>query len=79
VPTREDAAAAASTVVVNAGGDGAATDAAAIRFAPRVSSPAIGYCAVSDPKTTATETFGPWVRVDDGRRAGWMKKEEFRK
>ena len=79
VPTREDAAAAASTVVVNAGGDGATTDAAAIRFAPRVSSPAIGYCAVSDPKTTVTETFGPWVRVDDGRRAGWMKKEEFRK
>ena len=78
VPTAEEDASAKATVVVNAEG-GAAADKAEIRFAPRLSSPVIGKCDVSDGKATVTETLGPWVRVDDGRRAGWMKKENLGK
>lgn len=64
----------AATVAVDAreNEDGAALK---LRFYPREAAPVIG---VSTGPHTVTETRGQWARIDDGRRAGWVKKEDLR-
>lgn len=63
----------AATVAVDAaeGDEGALK----LRFAPRDSSPVV---AVSTGGRTVTETQGVWARIDDGRHAGWVRKEELK-
>lgn len=52
-------------------------DGVKIRFAPRESAREIGVVKRSSPEWTITEEHQGWVRVDDGERAGWVRKEAF--
>ena len=78
VPTAEDPATAAATVVVNAGRERASESAVELFFAPRASAPSIGFADMTGGKPSVTETSGDWVRIDDGRRAGWTRKENLK-
>ncbi len=46
-----------------------------IRFAPRREARILGTLAPSESRVT--ETAGVWVRLDDGRRAGWVLKSDW--
>ena len=75
VPEENDAP---RTVVVNAAEGKMPGGLVKLRFAPRESSKEV---ATADPKSgslAVTETHGSWVRVDDGRHAGWIRKDELR-
>ena len=48
-----------------------------VRFAPFESAAEIGTVPCRAESLKVTETSGRWVRVDDGRMAGWIKKEEL--
>ncbi len=68
--------AAPSRVAVNLG-DKAHANAALIslRFAPRREARALGTASVKECRVT--EVSGEWVRLDDGRRAGWALKKDM--
>ena len=70
---------ASADVVVDAAAKGADDAAAAralrLRFYPSEDAPVVGTTA---GRTRVTEERGLWMRVDDGRRAGWVRKEELR-
>lgn len=63
-------------VVVNAG-EGAARELVPLLFAPAEGAAEIGKVDPADEALVVTETSGPWARVDDGRRAGWVKQEDL--
>lgn len=46
-----------------------------LRFYPSDRAPVIGE---TTGRPAVTEERGAWMRVDDGRRAGWVRKEELR-
>lgn len=48
-----------------------------LRFAPRESAREVAVSESSSANLSVTETFGDWVRVDDGRHAGWVRKEDL--
>lgn len=60
-------------VVVNAKDEAAPLP---IRFAPQEGSSEVALVD-RDAKLSVTERKGPWVRVDDGRHAGWIKEEDL--
>ena len=66
------------TVVVDKGGAKQSGDLVTLRFAPRASARAIATLDATSGKLRVTEESGRWVRVDDGRHAGWALKEEIR-
>ena len=68
----------ASDVVVDAAKDAADASAARavrLRFYPSDDAPVVG---TTTGRPRVTEERGLWMRVDDGRRAGWVRKEELR-
>ncbi|MCR5413355.1 MAG: hypothetical protein K6F50_01340 [Kiritimatiellae bacterium] len=48
-----------------------------LRFAPREESPEVARIAADSTRISITEKYGDWCRVDDGERAGWVKKEDL--
>ncbi len=48
-----------------------------LRFAPSETAREIGLIDPASAALVVTEQQGPWCRVDDGRRAGWVKKEDL--
>jgi len=48
-----------------------------LRFAPRESAREVAVSDSASASISVTETFGEWARVDDGRHAGWVRKEEL--
>ncbi len=48
-----------------------------VRFAPFESAPETGTVPCRREALTVTESSGRWVRVDDGRIAGWVKQEDL--
>ena len=68
----------AETVVVNAenGEDGGAL--VKLRFAPAESAPEIATIDSAAARPATTEEHGEWVRVDDGKHAGWARKDELK-
>ncbi len=68
-----------SDVVVDAATKGTDDTSAAralrLRFYPSDEAPVVGTTV---GRTRVTEEKGLWMRVDDGRRAGWVRKEELR-
>lgn len=66
----------AGAVVVNAEG-ALAKELVPLLFAPSEASEVIGRIDPAAEGLVISETVGPWVRVDDGRRAGWVKKEDL--
>lgn len=65
------------SVVVNATDEASHPERLRLRFAPSESAPEIGRIDPRAGGLTVTETSGLWVRVDDGRHAGWVKQEEL--
>lgn len=72
-----DAAAPAAKVAVDAGErtDEAPLKVVRLRFHPSDTAPVVGEVS---GRPTVTEERGAWMRVDDGRHAGWVRKEEMR-
>jgi len=68
-----------STVVVNSGAGAGERGGRLLRlrFAPRESAREVAVSDSSSADLSVTETFGEWARVDDGRHAGWVRKEEL--
>ena len=66
---------AATTVAVDAATEEGASDALKLRFYPRDAAPVV---AVSTGPHTVTEERGMWARIDDGRHAGWVRKEDLK-
>ena len=64
-------------MVVNGESANLKADGLKIRFAPRESAREIGLAKRSSPHWAITEEYQGWVRVDDGERAGWVKKEDL--
>lgn len=48
-----------------------------LKFSPREDAPAVGAADALAPGFRTTESLGAWVRVDDGEKAGWVKKEDL--
>ena len=69
---------AAETVMVDKGGEKQKGDLVPLRFAPRASARTVAMLDAASGKLRVTEESGRWVRVDDGRHAGWVLKEEVR-
>lgn len=70
----------ASSVAVNAADAEKTAKALRLRLFPKDRSPVVCTLAVGDGGTgslTETEHSGEWVRVDDGRHAGWIRKGEL--
>ena len=64
-----------TSVVVNGESANFKTDGVKVRFAPRESAREIGLMKRSSSNWTISEEYQGWVRIDDGERAGWVKKE----
>ncbi|MGN0855250.1 MAG: BatD family protein [Kiritimatiellia bacterium] len=66
----------AATVAVDAGARPAEESAKVLplRFYPSARAPVIGK---TTGRPIVTEERGAWLRVDDGRQAGWIRKEEL--
>ena len=60
----------AETVAVDDAGQAGARQ-LKLRFAPRADAPVVAVAA-ADAALVTTETSGAWVRLDDGRHAGWV-------
>lgn len=65
----------AETVAVNGAGKAGGRE-LKLRFAPRADA-AVVAVADADASPVATETSGDWVRLDDGRHAGWVMRGEW--
>lgn len=68
----------AETVMVDKGGEKQKGDLVPLRFAPSASARTVAMLDAASGKLRVTEESGRWVRVDDGRHAGWVLKEEVR-
>lgn len=71
----------AETVAVNASEGEKSAKALRLRLYPRDSAPVVCTLAVggSAGHLAETDASGEWTRVDDGRHAGWIRKEELKK
>lgn len=49
-----------------------------LRFYPGSAAPVVAAVPISDDMVP-TEEYGRWVRIDDGQKAGWVKKDELKK
>lgn len=68
----------AETVVVNTQSGEAGGRRLRLRFAPAESAPEVAAIDSAAAKLTVTEARGAWVRVDDGRHAGWAREGELK-
>jgi hypothetical protein len=49
-----------------------------LRFSPSESAEKIALINGADEKIRILESYGVWVRVDDGVHAGWVKKRDLK-
>lgn len=64
-------------IVAAVGDDESGAGVLKVRFAPFESAPETGTVPCRREALTVTESSGRWVRVDDGRIAGWVKQEDL--
>lgn len=66
-----------SEVVVNEQDAGKRRGRIRLLFAPSESAAEVAQIVPDETPLTETERVGPWVRVDNGRHAGWIKQEDL--